>query len=68
MAASPAIAVTGDVRGFDFEGFWRIYAHEPLNNPVRRAGFPARRERPAIDRADQRMIPKEAKQSMRFRV
>jgi hypothetical protein len=68
MAASPTIAIAGDLRGFDFKGFRRIDTHEPLNIPVRRADFSARHERPAIDRTDWRMIPKEAKQSMRFRV
>ncbi len=68
MAAGPAIAVTGDPRCFDFDGFRWIDAHEPLKNPVRGIRRAEYRERPAIDRAARRMIPKEAKQSMRFRV
>lgn len=55
VSAGPAIAITGDPRCFDYDDLGWFYGHRIL---IFRA----------IDRADRRMIPKEHKQSMRFRV
>ena len=55
VPVGPAAAVTGYVRCFDFDDLGWFYGHRIL---IFRA----------IDRAARRMIPKEHKQSMRFRV